>query len=182
MTLPTSGPLSLNDIKGEFGGPTSPSLGDYYAGGAYVPPGTTGTYGAVPSTGTISIQNFYGTSAVITETQTVTVGNFTFKGLTQWGFAAAFGSISDGTFGFISNAPITSLSWLSTGSQLTFQIDGLYSNAGWAKVTISGTDFLRSAASFSTSTGPDRTTWVWSSVSNPFGTTVGASVPAVFTQ
>jgi hypothetical protein len=49
MTLPTSGPLSLNDIKGEFGGLTSPSLGDYYAGGAYVPPGTSGTYGAVPS-------------------------------------------------------------------------------------------------------------------------------------
>lgn len=65
MTLPTSGPLSLNDIKGEFGGPTSPSLGDYYAGGTYVPAGTTGTYGAVPSSGQISIQNFYGTSQVV---------------------------------------------------------------------------------------------------------------------
>lgn len=61
MTLPTSGALSLNDIKGEFGGPTSPSLGDYYAGGTYVPAGTSGTYGAVPSSGAISIQNFYGT-------------------------------------------------------------------------------------------------------------------------
>lgn len=65
MTLPTSGPLSLNDIKGEFGGPTSPSLGDYYAGGSYVPAGTSGTNGAVPSTGTISISNFYGTSNAI---------------------------------------------------------------------------------------------------------------------
>ena len=65
MTLPASGPLSLNDIKGEFGGPTSPSLGDYYAGGTYVPPGTTGTYGAVPSSGAISIRNFYGTSNAI---------------------------------------------------------------------------------------------------------------------
>lgn len=65
MTLPTSGPLSLNDIKGEFGGPTSPSLGDYYAGGSYVPSGTSGTYGAVPSSGTISIQNFYGTTNAI---------------------------------------------------------------------------------------------------------------------
>jgi hypothetical protein len=65
MTLPTSGPLSLNDIKGEFGGPSAPSLGDYYAGGAYVPAGTTGTNGAVPSSGAISISNFYGTSAVI---------------------------------------------------------------------------------------------------------------------
>lgn len=61
MTLPTSGALSLNDIKGEFGGPTSPSLGDYYAGGTYVPAGTSGTNGAVPSSGTISIGSFYGT-------------------------------------------------------------------------------------------------------------------------
>jgi hypothetical protein len=65
MPLPTSGPLSLNDIKGEFGGPTSPSLGDYYAGGTYVPAGTSGTNGAVPSSGTISINNFYGTSSAV---------------------------------------------------------------------------------------------------------------------
>jgi hypothetical protein len=65
MPLPTSGPLSLNDIKGEFGGPTSPSLGDYYAGGANVPAGTSGTNGAVPSSGTISISNFYGTSKAV---------------------------------------------------------------------------------------------------------------------
>lgn len=62
MVLPSSGALSLDDIKGEFGGPVSPSLGDYYAGGAYVPAGTTGTNGAVPSSGTISISNFYGTT------------------------------------------------------------------------------------------------------------------------
>lgn len=65
MPLPTSGALSLNDIKGEFGGPTSPSLGDYYAGGTYVPAGTSGTNGAVPSSGTISIGSFYGTSAPV---------------------------------------------------------------------------------------------------------------------
>lgn len=65
MALPTSGALSLNDIKGEFGGPSSPSLGDYYAGGSYVKAGTSGTYGAVPSSGAISIQNFYGTAAPV---------------------------------------------------------------------------------------------------------------------
>lgn len=65
MTLPTSGALSLNDIKTEFGGPASPSLGDYYAGGTYVPAGTSGTNGAVPSSGTISIGSFYGTSAPV---------------------------------------------------------------------------------------------------------------------
>lgn len=62
MTLPTSGPLSLTDIQTEFGGSNPISLNEYYAGGSYVPSGTTGTYGAVPTSGQISIQNFYGTS------------------------------------------------------------------------------------------------------------------------
>jgi hypothetical protein len=63
MPLPSSGPLSLSDIQGEFGGSNPISLSEYYAGGGLVPAGTTGTYGAVPSSGAISIQNFYGTSA-----------------------------------------------------------------------------------------------------------------------
>jgi hypothetical protein len=65
MTLPASGPLSLNDIQGEFGGTNPIGMNEYYAGGGLVPPGTTGTYGAVPSSGALSVQNFYGTSAVI---------------------------------------------------------------------------------------------------------------------
>jgi hypothetical protein len=64
MVLPTSGPLTLADIQTEFGGSNPISLSEYYAGGAYVPAGTSGTYGAVPSSGAISIQNFYGTSNV----------------------------------------------------------------------------------------------------------------------
>jgi hypothetical protein len=66
MTLPTSGPLSLADIQTEFGGSNPISLSEYYAGGAYVPAGTTGTNGPVPSSGTISISNFYGTSNIPT--------------------------------------------------------------------------------------------------------------------
>jgi hypothetical protein len=62
MALPSSGPLSINDIAGEFGGSTPHAMSEYYAGGGLVPAGTSGTYGAVPSSGTISIQNFYGTS------------------------------------------------------------------------------------------------------------------------
>ena len=62
MTLPTSGPLTLSDIQTEFGGSAPTSLNEYYAGGSYVAPGVTGTYGPVPSSGTISIKNFYGTA------------------------------------------------------------------------------------------------------------------------
>lgn len=63
MALPTSGPLSLANIQTEFGGANPISLSEYYAGGGLVPAGTAGTNGAVPSSGTISIANFYGTTA-----------------------------------------------------------------------------------------------------------------------
>lgn len=65
MTLPSSGPLSLNDIQGEFGGSNPIGMNEYYAGGGLVPAGTSGTYGAVPSSGALSVQNFYGTSNYI---------------------------------------------------------------------------------------------------------------------
>ena len=64
MALPSSGPLTLANIQTEFGGSNPISLSEYYAGGSFVPAGTTGTYGAVPSSGAISIRNFYGTTAV----------------------------------------------------------------------------------------------------------------------
>lgn len=64
MALPTSGPLSLANIQAEFGGSNPISLSEYYAGGGLVPSGTSGTNGPVPSSGTISISNFYGTSNV----------------------------------------------------------------------------------------------------------------------
>ena len=62
MPLPSSGPLSLNDIQTEFGGTNPIGMNEYYAGGGLVPAGTTGTFGAVPSSGALSVQNFYGTS------------------------------------------------------------------------------------------------------------------------
>jgi len=64
MALPTSGALSLSDIQTEFGGSNPISLSEYYAGGLYVPSGTSGTNGAVPTSGAISLSNFYGTSAL----------------------------------------------------------------------------------------------------------------------
>lgn len=86
MTLPSSGPLSLTDIQTEFGGSNPASLSEYYAGGSYVPAGTSGTYGAVPSSGTISIQNFYGTSAGPTYW---IIYSSTGLGGANWGFSGA---------------------------------------------------------------------------------------------
>lgn len=62
MTLPTSGPLKISDIAGEFGGSAPYHLSDYYAGGPHVPSGTIGTNGAVPTSGALAFSKFYGTS------------------------------------------------------------------------------------------------------------------------
>ena len=47
MSIPSSGAVSFCTIKTEFGGSTPISLGSYYAGGANVPSGTSGTYGCL---------------------------------------------------------------------------------------------------------------------------------------
>ena len=76
MTLPSSGPLSLSAIQGEFGGANPISLSEYYAGGGLVPAGTTSPVaGPVPSSGTISIYNFYGTSNFVPHTDTYYSGS-----------------------------------------------------------------------------------------------------------
>jgi hypothetical protein len=64
MPIPVSGPISLTTIQTEFGGANPIGLNEYYAGGGLVAPGTAGTFGPVPSSGAISLQNFYGTTSV----------------------------------------------------------------------------------------------------------------------
>lgn len=61
MTLPSSGVISISDLRTEFSGPTPSSLSDYYSGGTYVPAGTQNGSGTViPTSGTIALSNFYG--------------------------------------------------------------------------------------------------------------------------
>ena len=174
MTLPSSGPLTLANIQTEFGGSNPISLSEYYAGGAYVPAGTSGTYGAVPSSGTISIRNFYGTSKIL-DTQTVTRGTastgsdpyYNWAGYSGTG-SPTFGSISDGTSNIYSGATINGLYFYEAGSSGTFGyydryiawvVNGTQSNSGWSTITIGSTTYNRVDASFSTSGGVS--TWIW---------------------
>lgn len=61
MTLPSSGAITISDLRTEFNGPTPSSLSNYYSGGTYVPAGTRSGSGVViPTSGTISLSNFYG--------------------------------------------------------------------------------------------------------------------------
>lgn len=59
MALQTSGQISINDLKTEFGS-TSNCLADYYAGGGIV---NAATAPNVPTSGQICLSDFYGASA-----------------------------------------------------------------------------------------------------------------------
>ena len=125
MALPTSGPLTLAQIQGEFGGSNPISLSEYYAGGGLVPPGTTGTYGAVPSSGAISIRNFYGTSNFVPSTTTFTSsGTFTLPSgyataeIEVWGGGGGGGSYS------ISAAANSGTASSVTGTGVSLTSDG----------------------------------------------------------
>jgi len=164
MTLPSSGPLSLSDIQGEFGGSNPIGLDEYYAGGSYVPPGTSGTYGAVPSSGAISIQNFYGTSAIL-QTISLTIGN---SGI-NYGYNNnfPFGSISPDTLSFAGNAFCDVIASDGTYFYLSSTVGGI-SQSVFTTLNANGTPFASASAAYTTD-GVTYTAWAWGG-GNPLGT------------
>lgn len=76
MALPVSGPISLGDVEGEFGGAPPTSISEYYDAAA-----------GVPSSGTIALSDFYGTQATI-DPAFVQVNN----SLSQWTFSGTSNS------------------------------------------------------------------------------------------
>lgn len=60
MTLQSTGPISLGDIQGEFGGASPVSLSNYFRGGPNVPNHDNTL--PIPTSGAISLTDFYGTS------------------------------------------------------------------------------------------------------------------------
>ena len=118
MTIPSSGPLSLSDIQTEFGGSNPISLSEYYAGGANVPSGTTGDSGAIPSSGTISMGQFYGASNRVAITLTISANTNGYNIFNNRGGTYVAG-ISDVTL--VNNANIYSTSGvaLDTGTGWT---------------------------------------------------------------
>ena len=64
MGLQSSGAISINDVAGEFGGSTPHSLSEYYRNGGNVTSNNTN----VPTSGTISLNQFYGAADLITAT------------------------------------------------------------------------------------------------------------------
>ena len=74
MTLPSSGTITIAQIQTEFGGSNPASLSEYYRNGAYVP--DTSANSSIPTSGTITMANFYGGNGATTS-GTFSAANFT---------------------------------------------------------------------------------------------------------
>lgn len=79
MALPSSGTISLNDVATEFGGAVPHAISEYY-----------GADTGVPASGTISLSDFYGTSAF-----TPAVINYAVQTTTNEYFSRTMGSPTD---------------------------------------------------------------------------------------
>ena len=71
MALQSSGLITLAQIQAEFGGSNPISLSEYYRNGTYVTSNNT----SVPTSGAISVSNFYGAVKRVTSSSIVAVAN-----------------------------------------------------------------------------------------------------------
>lgn len=160
MTTPASGAISLNQIHIEAGGSsgTSASIND-------------SDIRALISKGSgvsMSFSEWYGASSSL-DSDTMTAGSATilyqtWSGFQNW-YATTIGSMA-GTFS-PKSAAYAGLWHINGAGTITFRLHGAHTNAGWTSMTVAGSTYTRTSASF-TQTGGD-TQWSWSGVSSsPF--------------
>tara|TARA_B100000123_G_scaffold263421_1_gene232461 strand:+ start:71 stop:682 length:612 start_codon:yes stop_codon:yes gene_type:complete len=193
MTLPASGnAISINSLVGEYGGSAPHSMSEYYRGGGLV--ANHSNNANVPTSGTISLSNFYGQSntspAPTSYSYSMTNGNGGLGSIVGFASATSIGSLSN-------NPQSTAFSngfnptWVVMGSStsigkagqsitdLRLIASGTYSNSGFTSWFIPSSclnlgnlvgnkTLLRANASHST--GGGNTTWEWASQSFQFST------------
>ena len=171
MAVTGSAPISITNLVTEFGGSAPHSLTEYYRGGSLVPNGPAAN-NSIPTSGAISLTNFYGaTNTQTTGNYTITIGTsfiglgVTVHGFNAYGQAGSYGAISTNTIGFSGfNVTIGGVNE-SIYDQLTFYVLGHVANSGWISMTLGGTTFNRTAGSYgqgnSAYFGGNYTLWIW---------------------
>lgn len=119
-----------------------------------------------------------------TGSATVTVGYYNLSGgglnIDYWGFAESipFGSVTPSTWAS-SGLTFRVLDYIQdnnfTAKLVVFAVNGYAPNSGWTTLNIAGTNFTRSTATYGYDSGNNYTQWYWTSATNPYGTTVGAT-------
>lgn len=172
MSVPTSNP-SLLDVYAEFGGSGQP-LASFGAGGSFVPPGTSGIHGAVPSIGSpVDILVFAGTSNAIA-TYDLTVG----ADPPEYGFddVQSIGTMDPDVW-FQDGLAFLALSYNSGFVSLVLYGNPSAGNSGWTNLNVNGTNYTRASATYTP--GGGNSSWTWASGSNPFGTTPGVDITVI---
>lgn len=179
-----------SEIQAEFGGGNPMYLSNYYAGGPFVPAGTTAYYGPIPASGGISYRNFYGaTRALDTESFVPADSGFGDGRLGYqsgaWLPGAAYGTMVNGIFAitgsrfdyfFVTNGVLGDGRW-----RLQFQVNGQFPNSGWNTLTVPGLfAFSRTASNAYYFGDTTQTTWGWVDVGG-WLFTAGVNYQLIFT-
>jgi len=170
MAVTSSAPISITNLVTEFGGSAPHSLTEYYRGGSLVP--NTTTNASVPTSGAISLTNFFGSSSVTAWSTTMTVGGITGK-ITEAGYGSAggnqnvtptYGGLSDTTIDFLGGAFLRQVKYAV--GKIFIEIDG--GSTSWSTCVVNGVTFTR------TSMTKDVDQWTQTASSNlpAFGNTV----------
>jgi hypothetical protein len=164
--LQASGTISINDLATQFGGTVPHSMDEYYKGGANVP--NISVNASVPTSGQISLDDFYGAAASAPLTFT---GQGTTSITTTWPSTAGTYSVacvvSSAT---ASDSPKTATLAITTAAStntLTSPTLGSVITGGWSSyggdqaggIGITGTSFIIGKV-YSVDLFTDSTTWV----------------------
>lgn len=160
MPLPTTGQLSLLDIRNEFSSALSSSphkLSEYYAGlvGGPVPAGTYGINGAIPGAGTIRVSDFRGAPQIV-----ITCGSYSGflppmgigAGQAESGYNAA--GYGNNAYGTISSNSIQGKTIVTLLTQAVTPPKAMGAVTYWLIFAVAG----------------NQTTWSWNTLTVPDGT------------
>lgn len=166
-TASSANPLTINELKTEFTGPTPSKLTNYYKGGGYVPPHTCNA--SVPTSGRINLLNFLGGDVVfrcaITQASVQLIDGASYNsGYSDGSYAgvAALGSRSGNTSVGLSPSSTTSATF-----------SGFFTQATWNTKTLSYSYFTRFVVASTT----DLSSTAWVSITATTGGT-----PTTFTR
>jgi hypothetical protein len=175
MALQGSGAISFDNLRNEYGNGGSIALSEMYRGGSFV--ANHSNNGNVPTSGTISLSNFYGQNNTAPNwSMTLTVGSITGK-ISEFGYGAAgygqnnnpsYGSVSDNTVDILGGAFFRQCKYGNINQTIFVEIDG--GSTSWSSIVINGTTFNRTSMSQNTDA------WSLTGQSNPFGTSNGATL------
>jgi len=173
MALQSSGAISFDNLRTEYGNGGSIALSEMYRGGSFVLDHSNNS--GVPTFGTISLSNFYGANntppyANWSTTQTTGLRN-SGKSWAERGYlAGVFGSMDDTTVDGQSGTTISAAYYrLGTDTASFLKLTLANGSDNWANFVVNGTSYSRTSASKS------GTTWTWGNgtagtggVANPY--------------